>query len=102
MKETEFRAAVLLESIGEPIRFQILRHLQKGAKSVTELCRLTKRHPATVSQHLAVLRHLHLVQYRNRGRFTFYEIKQKRLSQILETAIRCTEEPFPLNMGDRD
>src|SRR5438552_583341 len=92
MKETEFRAAVLLENMGEPIRFQIIRHLQNGPKTVTELGRLTKRHPATVCQHLTKLRHLHAVRYRNRGRFTFYELKQKRLPQILELAMKCAEE----------
>ena len=30
MKEKEFRATVLLECLGEPIRFQILRNLQTG------------------------------------------------------------------------
>jgi DNA-binding transcriptional ArsR family regulator len=92
MRETEFRAAVLLENLGEPIRFQILRHLEDSPKTVTDLARLTKRQRATVCHHLATLRHLHLVRYRNRGRFTFYELKQKRLRQILELAIKCAEE----------
>lgn len=99
MHEIEFRAAVLLENLGEPIRFQIIRHLQNGPKAVSELCRLTKRHPATVCQHLATLRHLHLVRYRNRGRFTFYELKHKRLSQILELAIKCAEETTETSGG---
>jgi len=89
MNETQFRAAVLLENLGEPIRFQIISHLQNGPRTVSELCRLTKRHPATVCQHLAVLRHLNAVRYRNCGRFTFYELKQKRLPQILELAMKC-------------
>ncbi len=97
MKEREYRAAVVLENLGEPTRFQIIRLLHAGPKAVIELSRLTGRDPATVCQHLATLRHLHLVRYRNRGRYTFYELKQKRVPQILELAIKCAEESSNLS-----
>ena len=48
MKENEYRAAMLLECLGEPVRFQILRHLEDGPKTVSHLARLTHRHPTTV------------------------------------------------------
>jgi len=92
MKEIEYRASALLERLGEPIRFQILRHLQNGPKSVSELARLTKRHPTTVSEHLAILRDLHVVRYRNRGLFAFYELKLKRTPQIMDLAVQCVRE----------
>jgi len=92
MNEIEFRASMLLETMGEPIRFQILRHLQKGPKAVTELARLTKRHQVTVSHHLSVLRATHLVRYRNRGKFTLYELKTGRCSHVLDLAVRCAED----------
>jgi DNA-binding transcriptional ArsR family regulator len=97
MKEQEYRAAVVLENLGEPTRFQILRILDQRPRAVIELARLTGRDPATVCQHLATLRHLHLVRYRNRGRYTFYELKQKRVPQILELAIKCAEETASLS-----
>ena len=89
MKEIDFRAGMLLESVGEPIRFQIIRHLQSGPKPVHELARLTKRHQATVCQHLAVLRNMQIVRYRNHGSSTFYEIKLKRISHLLDLAVKC-------------
>jgi DNA-binding transcriptional ArsR family regulator len=92
MKEIEFRASALLETMGEPVRFQILRHLRNGPKAVVELARLTKRHPVTVCHHLSVLRATHLVRYRNRGKFTFYELKTSRCSQVLDLAVRCAED----------
>jgi len=92
MKEIEYRASALLDRLGEPVRFQILRLLQHGPKNVSELARFTKRHPTTVSEHLAILRDLHVVRYRNRGRFTFYELKLKRTSQIMDLAVRCAKE----------
>src|SRR5207247_5859145 len=92
MKEIEYRAAMVLECVGEPVRFQILRHLQDKPRAVIELSRLTKRHQATVCQHLAALRSLHVVRYRNRGKFTFYELKSKRIAQILELAARCAQD----------
>ena len=86
MKEIDFRAAVLLESLGEPIRYLIIRHLQTGAKAVGELARLTRRHQTTVCQHLAILRHLNVVRYHNRGPCTFYELKLTGVTQLLDSA----------------
>jgi DNA-binding transcriptional ArsR family regulator len=87
MKEREYRAAMLLESVGEPTRFQILRVLERGPMAVESLARVTKRHQTTVCRHLAVLRHLHLVRYHNRGVNTFYELKHPEVSRLLHDAI---------------
>lgn len=87
MKEREYRAAMLLECVGEPIRFQILRHLERGAMTVNGLARLTKRHQTTVCHHLAVLRTMHLVRYHNRGVSTFYELKHPGVLTVLKDAI---------------
>ncbi len=87
MKESDFRASMLLECLGEPIRFQIVRHLQHGPKTVSALARFTKRHQATISQHLAILRNMQVVRYRNRGRFAFYELKLKQVVRLLDTAV---------------
>lgn len=92
MKESEFRAAMLLEVLGEPIRFQIVRHLQAGPKAVVELARLTKRHQATICQHLAALRAQHVVRYRNNGKFTFYELKTEQIPKLLDLADRCARQ----------
>jgi len=96
MREIDFRGAMLLECVGEPVRFHILRHLQAGPKAVGELARLTKRHQVTISQHLAVLRNLQVVRYRNRGRFTFYELKMRRVAQLLDMAVQCARTFTPL------
>jgi DNA-binding transcriptional ArsR family regulator len=88
MKEIEFRAAVLLETLGEPTRFSIIRLLETRPRSVSELARLTKRCQETTCHHLAVLRLLQVVRYRNRGRFTFYELKLKGVSEMMDLAVR--------------
>ena len=88
MKEIEFRAAMLLECLGEPIRFQILQQLHDGSKTVSQLAKLTHRHPSTVCHHVACMRMLHLVRYRNHGRFTFYELKVRGVIEILRLAIQ--------------
>lgn len=86
MKEIDFRTVMILECLGEPIRYQIIRQLQKGPKAVHELASLTKRHQATICEHLRVLRDLHLVRYRNRGIFTIYELKLRATISILNLA----------------
>lgn len=88
MKENEYRAAMLLECLGKPVRFQILRHLEKGPLAVSTLARLTKRHQVTVCHHLAILRTMHLVRYRNRGKFTYYELKLKTIPGLLNLSIQ--------------
>ena len=89
MKEIEYRAAMVLECLGEPIRFQIIRHLQDSPRGVTELARLTKRHKTTICQHLAVLRNLNIVRYRNSSRLTIYRIKNRDAHALLDLAVRC-------------
>jgi DNA-binding transcriptional ArsR family regulator len=91
---------MLLECLGEPVRFQILRDLQAGPKTVSELARLTKRHQSTICQHLSVLRSFHLVRYRSRRQFTFYELKLKRLPDLLDFAKHCAQELA--GMADRE
>ena len=99
MKEIEYRAAMLLESLGEPVRFQILRHLENGPKTVSDLAHLTHRQVTTVCHHLAVLRTLHIVRYRNRGRFTWYELKVREVGEILALAVRHAPKLSPLVKG---
>lgn len=91
MKESEYRAAMLLECLGEPVRFQILRHLEKGPHAVSTLARLTKRHQVTVCHHLAILRTMHLVRYRNRGKFTYYELKLKIVPSLLNLGVQAAQ-----------
>lgn len=59
------------------MRLQILRHLERGPHAASTLVRFIKRHQVTDCHHLAVLRTMYLVRYRNRGRFTCYELKIK-------------------------
>lgn len=87
MKERDYRAAMLLECLGEPNRYQILRQLERGAMTVSGLARLTKRSQATVSHHLAVLRTMHLVRYHNRGVHTFYQLKHPEVLRLLRAAV---------------
>lgn len=87
MREREYRAAMLLECLGEPNRFQILRWLESRPRGVSELARLMKRSLPTVCHHLAVLRMMHLVRFRNRGVNTFYELKAPVVLDLLRAAV---------------
>lgn len=91
MDEIEFRTTMLLECLGEPVRYQIFRVLQGGPKAVCDLARLTKRHPTTICQHLKILRDHHLVRYRNRGIYTVYDIKLTQAGALLDVAMGCAK-----------
>lgn len=89
MHETDFLASMILECVGEPIRFQIVRLLQEKPRTGVELTRLLKRSHPTISHHLAVLRSNHLVRYRNRGILTFYELKTGSITRVLDSGVLC-------------
>lgn len=99
MREKDYRAAMLLECLGEPNRFQILRHLERGPMSVSVLARATKRHQTTVCHHLAVLRTMHLVRYHNRGVNTFYQLKHPEVLRLLRAATEMAPKLSALDEG---
>ena len=57
-----------------PVRLQLLAALVADERSVTTLTRLTGYPQPQVSKHLAVLRHLHIVQSRVQGTQRIYQL----------------------------
>ena len=72
------RAATLLEPVRdvlcEPTRTQIVRALEPGPLSVTDLASILNRSKSATSQHLRVLRDGGVVSARRRGRAVIYSL----------------------------
>lgn len=68
-----------LKALGDPIRLQIVKALQSGAMSVSDLAILLDMELANVSHHLRVLYHAHLVTTEREGKYIYYHLNQQFL-----------------------
>lgn len=74
-------AAELLKAFSHPTRLAILQELLDGPKCVTDMEELLPARQANISQHLAVLRHAHLVDYAQEGSLRCYYLSRPQLVQ---------------------
>ena len=65
-----------LKALGDPVRLQIVRALQAGPLSVSDLSQLLDLGLANVSHHLRVLFHAGLVTTERDGKFIYYRLNQ--------------------------
>ena len=80
-------AAELLKALGSVHRLAILVELQGGPRCVHELVETLAISQPLVSQHLRVLRALHLVRAQRRGRETVYSLGDEHIAHIVNDAL---------------
>ncbi len=85
MQESAGEAAELLLAMANPNRLMILCHLFNGENSVTELIEQVGLSQSALSQQLAKLRALKLVETRRDGRTIYYRLASGNVEQVLET-----------------
>ncbi len=73
------QCATYLKALGDPIRLQIVRALQSGAMSVSDLVLLLELEMANVSHHLRVLFHADIVTTQREGKFIYYALNKEFL-----------------------
>jgi DNA-binding transcriptional ArsR family regulator len=81
-------AARLLATLANPKRLLALCHLIEGEKSVGQLAALVGLSPTALSQHLARMRDLALVETRREGQTIHYRVASPAVRAILETLYR--------------
>ena len=88
-------AAELLSVLANANRLMVLCHLLEGEKAVGPLAEAVGMNQSALSQQLARLRALKLVETRRDGRTIFYRLASPEVARILETlyGIFCTDEP---------
>jgi DNA-binding transcriptional ArsR family regulator len=79
------RAAAMLRSMGSKRRLLVLCNLVHGEKSVGELQRIIGLSQSALSQHLAVLRRMKLVQVRRSAQTIYYRLAGREVAAILAT-----------------
>jgi DNA-binding transcriptional ArsR family regulator len=73
------QCAVYLKALGDPWRLKIIKALQVGPMSVSDLALLLECETANVSHHLRVLFHADLVSTQRDGRFIYYRLNRDLL-----------------------
>jgi DNA-binding transcriptional ArsR family regulator len=77
-------AAALLKALAHPARLRVLCQLVQGASSVGELQPITGLSMSALSQHLAVLRELALVETRREAQTIFYSLADGPAASVLD------------------
>ena len=76
--------ASFCQALSDPKRLLIVSALQNGEKSVGELCQLVGARQSNVSQHLALMRHLGLVETRRAEGNILYRLADPRIAEAVE------------------
>lgn len=71
--------AAYLKALADPVRLQIVRALQTGPMSVSDLVVLLELEMANVSHHLRVLYHADIVTTQREGKFIYYAVNKEFL-----------------------
>ena len=78
------QSALLLKSIGHPIRVSIIIALsQHSSMTVTQLSNYLSIDQPIMSLHLAILRKQHIIRVKKDGKNSFYSIEDIAIKQIV-------------------
>lgn len=77
------KAVLILRALNHKLRQQMIRLLDEKQKmTVTELYVQLRLEQSVASQHLAILRRAGIVVTEREGKFIYYSVNHKRLSEI--------------------
>ncbi len=90
-EESLEKATSILKSLAHPMRLSIIRYLEEREElTVTQLHKLLGIEQPTASHHLGILKDKGIVAYKKRGKHSYYYIKEKRLSDIIDCVTQCS------------
>ena len=88
LQEKADEASVLLAAMANPKRLLVLCHLVEAERSVGQLAEIVGLSQAALSQHLAKMRALRLVNTRREGQTIYYRLASREVRELLETLYR--------------
>lgn len=84
MAQHASEAAALLKALAHPARLLVLCQLVEGESSVGDLQPLTGLSMSALSQHLAVLREMELVETRRESQTIYYSLAEGPAASVLD------------------
>jgi ArsR family transcriptional regulator, virulence genes transcriptional regulator len=85
MQRNAAKAEAMLKLLANAKRLMILCHLVKGEKSVGELANLVGLSHSALSQHLAKMRALDMLEATKKSQSVYYRISNPEVEAILST-----------------
>ena len=77
------KAVMTLRAINHPLRRQMMEHIKaEGQITVTELFIKLRLEQSVVSQHLAILRKVGVLETNRDGKYIFYSLNEPRINEI--------------------
>lgn len=80
--------------LAEPLRLQILQHLEDGESSVTAVTNAVNSTQPNVSKHLKILQDEGLVAKRQEGNTVYYKIADQSIFELCEVVCGSLKERF--------
>jgi len=79
------KARMILRAINHKLRQQIIKLLEeKKTMTVTEIYVKLRLEQSVASQHLAILRRAEIVKTTRDGKYIYYALNKKRISEIMQ------------------
>ncbi len=86
------KAAIMLKAIAHPIRISIVGYLENGEKrTVTEIHKHLGIEQSIASHHLGILRDRGVLASKREGKNTWYYLKHKDITTILNCVSTCCQ-----------
>ncbi len=76
--------AELCRAMGNALRQELVHLLRDEPKHVNELVQLTGQSQATVSRHLAILKHAGVITSERRGQEVYYQIADPKIISVCD------------------
>ena len=91
--------ATVSKTLANPIRIAILHILKDGEKSVNELTDIIGISQSNLSQHLAMMRQIGIVNTRKQGTSVFYSVTNPKINEACDTVREILVEQLKKNQG---
>ena len=86
--------AARFKVLAEPVRLQILQHLENGESSVTAVTNAVNSTQPNVSKHLKILQDEGLVAKRQDGNTVYYKIADQSIFELCELVCGSLRDKF--------
>ncbi len=87
------KRAAILKSLGHPVRLSIICQLYDQKQNVSDLCHCLDVSQPVVSQHLAVLRSLGLIEGTRKGTRVIYKISDNFTKNVVRLVLNKSNNP---------
>ncbi len=91
--------ATISKTLANPIRLAILHVLKDGEKNVNDLTDTIGISQSNLSQHLALMRQIGIVNTRKQGTSVFYSVTNPKINEACDTVREILVEQLKKNQG---